>query len=474
MTILGTQNGTQTQFGQPNTSSKDLFLLPQNGTILASPDYSTVVPNQTCTITNGTKTCINYSVMNQSITRSLRIGSQTWSTGKSVPEAGASRALTYSNAQATGQTKMVIRGTIKTQLAIHTTSSIRTTSGWRQTNATSKTTLLSHTVRDTAPVVITSNQQLNATQTLITDNDELKRIVLHLDGPTSLTDRRHWSYALFESSQMRLQNIWGVYSQHRYPNATIGTQQPNTTLSLNTSALTSPSLIRPLNRSSAITTSQESVPPPNVLEKQLIAVRNKPAITRIAPPTTSPATVGHVHTIPLTAKATPLRPTVNLSSVSPRVSNRIVITNVNQPLTALYDIHGDEVSLTTKTVTEHPVSLTLTKQDKRHVQIKLTDTLTGEPVANQSVELHGAIQSRATTNTSGVAIVTRDDSAVTANFGGSVNASQGVYYAPSHDQVRFAPTIFSIYRALLHLSNGIVAVIAFILFYLPFHYLRRR
>ncbi|MFB9808652.1 hypothetical protein ACFFQF_27460 [Haladaptatus pallidirubidus] len=474
VTILGTQNGTQTRLRRANTSSQNLFLLPRNGTVLASLDYSTAIPNQTCTVTNGTKTCINYSITNQSINRSLKIGSQTWTTGETSQEARASRPLTYTDAQATERTTMVVEGTITTQLAIHKTVSIRTNSGWQQTNVTSNTTLLSHTVRDAAPVVITPNQQLNATQTLVTDNGDLKRIILRLDGPTTFTNRRHWSYASFKSGQMRLQNVWGVYSQHRYRNATIGTQHPNMTLSFNASQPLVP-LNRSVNHSSPLsTTSQRTVPPPDVLEKQLIAIRSKPAIARTASQTASTATVSRVRTVPLAPKAAPLSPTVNLSSVPPRASTRVVITNVDQPLTTLYDIHGDEISLKTRTVSEHPVSLTLTKQDKRHVRIELTDAQTGSPIANQSVYLHGAVQGRVTTNSDGIAVVTRDESAVEATFRGVANDSQGIYYAPSHNQVRFAPTPFNIYSALVALSKGFVAVIAFVLFYLPFHYLRRR
>ncbi|ODR82727.1 hypothetical protein BG842_09550 [Haladaptatus sp. W1] len=473
MTILGTQNGTQTRLGRPNTSSQNLFLLPRNGSILAALDYSTAIPNQTCTVTNGTKTCINYSITSQSINRSLRIGSQTWAPEETTDETEASRPITYTNARATGRTTMVVKGTITTRLAIHKIVSIRTSSGWEQTNVTSNTTLLSHTVRNTAPVVITPNQQLNATQTLVTDNGDLKRIILRLDGPTTFTNRRHWSYATFKSGQMRLQNVWGVYSQHRYQNATIGTQRPNTTLSLNTSQ---PLVLlnRSVNRSSPLsTTSQRTVPPPGVLEKQLIAIRSKPAIARMALQTASTATVSRVRTAPLAPEAAPLSPTVNLSSVPPRAPTRVVITNVDQPLNALYDIHGDEIPLKTRTVSEHPASLTLTKQDKRHVRIELTDAQTGSPITNQSIYLHGAVQGRVTTNSDGIAVVTRDESAVEATFRGVANDSRGLYYAPSSNQIRFAPTPFNIYSALMALSKGFVAVIAFVLFYLPFHYLRR-
>ncbi|WP_458189791.1 hypothetical protein [Haladaptatus sp. NG-WS-4] len=152
----------------------------------------------------------------------------------------------------------------------------------------------------------------------------------------------------------------------------------------------------------------------------------------------------------------------------------MVITNVDQPLATLYDIHGDEIPLKTRTVSEHPVSLTLTKQGKKRVQIELTDAQTGSPITNQSIYLHGAIKGRVTTNSDGVAVVTRDESAVEATFRGVANDSRGLYYAPSHNQIRFAPTPFNIYSALVAVSKGFVAVIAFVLFYLPFYYLRRR
>ena len=60
--------------------------------------------------------------------------------------------------------------------------------------------------------MITPNQRLTATQTLVTNNGTISRIVLRFDGPTSLTKRRLWSYASFKSHRMRLQNVWGVYS----------------------------------------------------------------------------------------------------------------------------------------------------------------------------------------------------------------------------------------------------------------------
>ncbi len=473
VTILGTEHGTQTRLGQANTSSQALFLLPKNGTILAALDYSTVLPNRTCRVTNGTKTCFNYSITSQSVNRSLRIGSQTWISTE-TSEARASRPLTYTNARATGRTTMVVQGTITTQLAIHKTVSIRTSSGWQHVNGTTNTTLFSHTVRDTAPVVITPNQQLNATQTLVTDNGELERIVLRLDGPTTVTNRRHWSYAAFDSGQMRLQNVWGVYSQHRYSNATIGTQRPNTTLSHNT---TRPSvrLNRSLNHSSSPNmTSQRTVPPPGVLEKQLLAVRSTPTIVPTAPQAASTATVGRVRTSPPASEAAPLNPTVNLSSVSPRTSTRVLITNVDQRLTTLYDIHGDEIPLETRCVTEHPVSITLRKQDKTHVRIELTDSQTGSPIRNQPIYLHGAVQGRVITNQDGVVVVTRDESAVEATFRGITTDSRGLYYAPSHNLIRFAPSPFNIYSALLALSKGFIASIAFVLFYLPFHYLKQR
>ena len=222
VTILGTQNGTQTRLGRTNKSSRNLFLLPTNGTILAQLDYSTAIPDRTCTITNGTKTCVNYTITNQSVTRSLRIGSQRWSQSEEPGTTNASRTFTYANAQATGNTTMVVRATIKTHLTRHITTSVRTNSGWDVTNTTSNTSLLSHTVRDSAPVVITPNERLTATQTLVTNNGSIKRIVLRFDGPTTLTKRRLWSYASFKSHRMRLQNVWGIYSQHRYTQATTG------------------------------------------------------------------------------------------------------------------------------------------------------------------------------------------------------------------------------------------------------------
>ena len=474
VTILGTQNGTQTRLGRTNRSSRNLFLLPTNGTILAQLDYSTAIPHRTCTVTNGTKTCVNYAITNQSVTRSLRIGSQTWAQPNEPGTTNASRTFTYSNAQATGQTTMVARATIKTHLTQQITTSIRTNTGWQLTNTTSNTTLLSHTVRDSTPVVITTNQQLSATQTIVRNNGSINRIVLRFDGPTTLTKRRLWSYALFKSHRMRLQNVWAIYSQHRYTQATKGIERVSKPRTINTSAPSLGSLAGQSNRSWPATTSQETLPAPNVLEKQLIAVRSKLTIARTSPSSTSIPTIAQVQTVPLAPTAAPLKPTVNLSSVPPRAATRVVITNVDQPLTALYDIHGNRIPLKTQTTTEHPVSLTLTKRDTQHVRIKLTDTRTGTPISNQSVYLDGAVQGQVTTNSDGIAVATRDASAVGATFHGSANDSRGLYYAPSSDRIRFAPAPFNIYAALEQLSIGFVSVIAFVLFYLPFHYLRRR
>ena len=259
---------------------------------------------------------------------------------------------------------MQVRATINSTVAVTTKTYVRDGGGWQLSNTTADETLtLSHTVQDSAPVVVTSNQNLSFTQTIVRSEEGIDRIILTFEGPQTLSDRRLWSYARFEGSAGRVQNVWGVYSQRRYANATHGRRlltKSNTTLSLSTSNGTQ--LNQTLAQQLAATNDrQRTVPFPNVLELRLTARSRQPTLqwTQQTSVTAAPE-IARLNGFNMTGNAAPLDRRVNLTSVPPRGTTTIVITNVDQPITEVRDIHNDSIPVTTQTVRERNASLSTT------------------------------------------------------------------------------------------------------------------
>lgn len=476
ITILGTQEGVRTgigtEEGNHSENASDRLLIPQNGTVLTQLDYSTLLPNRTCTVAGDTKTCLSYTLLDQQVDRSVRIGNQTWESDSAPP-----RQLEYDGARATEPTRMQVRATINSTVAVTTNTYVRNGGGWQLSNTTADETItLSHTVQDSAPVSVTSNQNLSVMQTIVRSEDGIDRIILRFEGPQTLSDRRLWSYARFEGSAGRVQNVWGVYSQRRYANATRGRRlltTSNTTLSL------SPSNQTQLNQTlaqqlTATTGRQRTVPFPNVLELRLIAQSRQPTLrwTQNTSVTSAPEIV-RLTGFNISGNAAPLDRRVNLTSVSPRGYTTIVITNVDQPIAEVRDIHNDSISVTNQTVRERNASLSVTTLNETHTRIQLSDAATGQPLSNRTLWLSGAAQGRVTTNADGAVAVERRELYVTASFTGATNVSQNVYYGPAQTRVAFQPDPFNIYQLLISLAGALVSVAAFLVFFAPFAYMRR-
>ena len=476
ITILGTEGGTHTRVdaseGNTTGNASDRLLIPQTGSILTYLDYSTLLPNRTCTVAGDTRTCLSYTLLDQQVDRGIQIGNQTWS-----GDAASPRQLGYTDASAIGPTTMQVRATINSTVAVQTSTYIRGGDGWQLANTTTSEALtLSHTVRDRAPVIVTSNQDLNVTQAVVRSEGGIDQIILQFEGPQTLSDRRLWSYARFDGSVGRVRNVWGVNSQRRYVNATRGHRlltQSNTTVSLpgrNTidpNQTLSPQLTDSWTR-------QKNVSFPNVLEQQLTAERRQPTLrwtqqTNVA----SAPEITRVDSFQLSEKAAPLDRHVNLTSIPPRGTTTIVITNVDQPITEVRDIHNDSIPLETQTVPERNATLATTTLNETHARIQLTDATTDQPLPGRALWLSGAAQGRMTTNDNGTVVVERRDLYVTASYPGATNVSQGVYYGPAQARVAFQPEPFNIYQLLTSLAGALVSVAAFIVFFLPFAYLRR-
>lgn len=475
VTILGTTEGTHTRLGtgaetHPGTAS-DRLLIPRTGTVLMYLDYATRLPDRTCTIANHTKTCLSYRLLDQDVNRSLRIGTQTWADTSAPP-----RQLEYAGATATEPTTMAVRAVITSTVAVQTTRYARDGGRWHLSNTTvSERLTLSHTVRDRAHVVVTTNQHLDITQTVVHSEAGIDRIILQFAGPQTLSNRRLWSYARFRGSAERVQNVWGIYSQRRYATATRGHRllpPSNTTGSLlarNTTQRTQ-MLAQQL---AGMRPRQTTVPFPNVLELRLTAQSRQPTLrwtqqTRVdaAPEIT------RVNGFPLAERAAPLDRRVNLSSVPPRGTTTIVITNADQPITDVRDIHNDSIPLTTRTAQERTAILSSTVLNATHARFRLTDATTGHPLSNRTLWLHGAAQGRVTTTADGTVVVERRDLYVTASFSGATNVYQNVYYGPAQTRVAFQPDPFNIYQLLISLAGALVSVAAFLVFFVPFAYLR--
>ena len=476
ITILGTQEGVRTGIGtgegNQTENASNRLLIPRNGTVLTQLDYSTLLPNRTCTVAGDTKTCLSYTLLDQQVNRSVRIGNQTWKSDSASP-----RQLEYDGAKATEPTTMQVRATINSTVTVTTKTYVRDGSGWQLSNTTADETLtLLHTVQDSTPVVVTTNQDLTVTQTIVRSEEGIDRIILRFEGPQTLSDRRLWSFARFKGSAGRVQNLWGVYSQRRYTNVTRGRRlltTSNTTLSL------SPSNTTRLNQTlaqqlAATNERQRTVPFPNVLELRLTARSRQPTLrwTQNTSVTTAPE-IGRLTGFNMSGNAAPLDRRVNLTSVPPRGYTTIVITNVDQPITEVRDIHNDSIPLTTQTVRERNVSLSTTTINETHARIQLTDAATGQPLPHRTLWVRGAAQGQVTTNADGAVVVERRDLYVTASFTGATNVSENVYYGPAQTRVAFQPEPFNIYQLLTSLAGALVSVAAFLVFFAPFAYMRR-
>jgi hypothetical protein len=476
ITILGTSEGVRTGIGTDegnhSANARDRLLIPRNGTVLTQLDYSTLLPNRTCTVAGDTSICLSHTLLDQQVNRSVRIGNQTWDSDSASP-----RQLEYDGARATEPTRMQVRATINSTVAVTTKTYVRDGGGWQLSNTTANKTLtLSHTVQDSAPVVVTSNQNLTLTQTIVRSDEGVDRIILRFEGPQTLSDRRLWSYARFRGSTGRVQNVWSVYSQRRYANATRGRRlltKSNTTLSLSPSNTTrrNQTLAQQL---AATNERQRTVPFPNVLELRLTARSRQPTLrwTQNTSVTAAPE-ITRLNGFNMSGSAAPLDQHVNLTSVPPRGYTTIVMTNVDQPITEVRDIDNDSIPLTTHTVREQNTSLSTTILNETHARIQLTDAATGQSLSNQTLWLSGAAQGRVTTNAAGTVVVERRDLYVTASFTGATNISQNLYYGPAQTRVAFQPEPFNIYQLLTSLAGALVSVAAFLVFYAPFAYMRR-
>lgn len=473
ITLLGTQDGVQTLLGtaagnqRGNESSR--LLIPRNGTVLTYLDYATLLPNRTCTLAGDTKTCHSYTLLDQRVNRSVRIGAQTWAGNEDTP-----RRLAYSGASATAPTRMTVRATITSRVGVKTTAYVRDGGSWQLANTTASETLTrSHTVQDSTPVVVTTNQDLSVTQTIVRSEEGIDRIILQVEGPQTISDRRLWSYARFQESAGRLQNVWGIYSQRQYATAT-RSHQLLTNGNPSFSPANATNLTQTLAQQLAATqTRREPVAFPNVLELRLTARSRQPALrwTRTTS-VVSPPELTRVNSVNLSGRAAPLDQHVNLTSVPPRGATTIGITNVDQPLTDIRDIHNDSIPLTTRTVQEQHATLSTTILNETHARIQLSDARTGEPLSGRQLWLRGAAQGRVATNADGGVVVERRDLYVTVSFTGATNVSQSAYYAPTQTQIAFQPAPFNIYQLLTSLAGALVSVAAFLIFFLPIAYIR--
>ncbi|WP_233710734.1 hypothetical protein [Natronococcus pandeyae] len=488
VTILGTAEGTQTglesEAADEDDNESDLLLVPRDGTVLTHLDYSTRIPEGTCATTDQTRTCLNVTLTDQEVDRTLEIGPQSWSGNPETPH-----QLTYSDANATEPTTMEVEATITSTLAIQETTYVREGTDWIPTNTTDAETLeLSHTVQDKAPVVATTNQELSVDQTIVRSEEEIDRIILEFDGPETLPDRRLWSTATFENDAGQIENIWGIYSQRQYENATRG-HRPGTDISIPPDQTESNATVPALEDTSSVTpstinqtpeqqlpapaTHHETVPFPNVLEKQLTAQREHPTFQRGQnTSTTVPPELASSNSFRFDSEPAPLDEHVNLTSVEPHGHTTLIVENAEQPVTEVRDIHNDSIPLSTQTVQERDVQLEATTLNDTHARIQLLDGNTSQPLAGEALWLQGAAQGQVTTDSDGVAIVERRDLFVTASFTGVTNAAEGIYYSSTQTQIAFQPEPFNIYQLLLSFAGAFVSIIAFVIFYLPFAYMR--
>ena len=544
ITFLGTLEGTQARVGAQNRTAgvnasaayQSQRLIPRNGSVMSFLGYQTMTPTRRCSIQNGTalngsvertnsnltaagqvsvsvqnssagssmrvRTCRNYTIQSQRVSRSLQIGNQTW-----MDKDGTPRVLSYSSVHAEGLTSLVLEATINTTVTQRTTTAVRAANGsWTQVNASTDEITLSHTVRDRARVVVTTNQELTATQTLVVDeNGELEKIVLRTSGPATVSERRLWSYARFEGGAGRVRNVWGVYSQRRTPDTGAvrgavdtprfdrnahgrtsevvrGGVQSNKSRENGTTVSPQVRDQRTADKNSVLMHSQrvpvtevrqDNVSFPDVLELQLVATQARPTIQWGSQEALSAPQIARVQTQNLSGSAAPTRAQVNVTSVQPRVPRTIVVKNVDRPLSKLVDIHGDAIPMETRSVREHSAVLQATVLNETHARLRLVDGESGAALSGRTLWLRGASQGRVQTNENGVAVVERRDLFVTASFTGATNVSREVFYGPTETRIEFSQKPFNVYQFVGSLAGAFVSVAGLVVLFLPVVYLQR-
>ncbi len=486
VTILGSEEGTQTRLESEADDQDDieseLMLVPEDGTVFAYVDYSTRLPEGGCTTANETQTCLNASLVDQEVDRTLEIGSQSWSGDSETPH-----EIDYAGADASGPTTMEVEATITTTLALEETIYELDDDGWVENTTDTDTLNISHTVQDEVPVSVTTNQELSIDQTVIESDDGIDRLILEFDGPETLQDRRLWSTATFAEDAGEIENIWGVYSQRQYETATRGhppednlTISPNQNLSNETGSVLNESLSAGNDTSTdestlnemleqqplASETHQEAFP--NVLETQLAAQRESPTLEGDPTTLANPPELASSNSFSVASEPAPLDENVNLSSVEPRGQNTLIIENAEHPVTEVRDIHDDPIPVSTQTVQERDAQLETETLNDTHVQFHLSEEDTGEALADETLWLHGAAQGQVTTDSDGTAVVERSDLNVRASFTGETDPAEEVYYSPAETEATFQPEAFNIYQMMTEFTLAFVSIIAFVIFYIPF------
>lgn len=439
ITFLGVPNGTRTNVSRKNGT----HFLPRNGRAMFMLDYATE-PARTCRVSGQQKVCTNYSVVSQNVTRSLSIGNQSWADQNS-----SDRQIAYRKARARDPTTLTLRATIRTTVSKNVTRFTRgeANSSWEVVNTTASKQVLSHTVTDRANATVTTNQQLRVRQTVIENPDGTKQLIVRFRGPRQLSQRRLWSTATFGTTTLR--NVWSTYSQRQY---TTGYQSD------------------PRGQ----TERQRAIALPHVLETQLIAQHARPQFVfeSEAVALDRPELVD-TESVVLAQQAAPLRQTVNLSSVPAQGDTQLVIGNARQPISSVRDIHGTKIPVETTQGTRGKAQIETKVVNDTHARVQVVDAKTGEPLRGQRLRLAGATQDVVSTDASGTAIVERANPYVSVQFTGTViTDGTDTYYPPVQARLEFPQEPFNIYQMVVSLAGALVSVVAFVVFYVPFWYLR--
>ena len=396
--FLGVDGGAE--YNGP-TAADGAYFIASNGAVLNMLDYRVETPpgdcdvnydrkliNGTQQIVGGTKACTAYNLADKTVTRRLSIGPQTW------VAVGDERRIEYQGAAATGETTIRLEATIGVEV-----EKIRTSfdydannSMWLLQSRNVNRIPKSLTVSDSARAYITSNQELQVRQRVITISEDKKAIVLTFDGPDSLTNRRIWSRATFNEKQA-LRNVWGMYSVQRYHGGKVATND------------------HPSSREYHF---------PHALRMQFTARTDMPAaqynsngkvgFTRI------PEVIDYQRHQVGTGN-TSLPANVNLPTSKVYLYDQIVLENAPDRVQTVYDIHGEPIPLTTEVDQYHQTHFVFTRLEDDRLRIRL-ETGSGAGVPNREVLLSGVSVQTATTNENGVIVVEKTRNVVSAEFVG--------------------------------------------------------
>lgn len=364
--------------------------IASEGTVLSFADYRIArgnLPDGGCVVENATdlpgvskrRVCESFSLAHEG-GRTLRIGSY-----RRVAVGDDARAIDYSGVRAAGTVTLRVSFSVTANVTRTVTESRLVNGTWeRVRNETELFRQDAVTVSDGVDVRVSDQRRLQVRQRVVQfEGRDRARVVVQVDGPETVADRRLWSRLVLDDAAVR--SVWGAYSVTRHDHGF-----------LHDGEAPDPEPVR--------------VPHP-------LAVRTNVVLESAYVDGTG--RVVDARQVQVGDSGVALEPNVNLTSRPESYVTRLVLEDVSSAVRYAEDIHGQRVPVTTAdSRTVHRSALVVEELSGDRVRLRLYDPDTDAGIPDRQLDLRGAASDRVRTNASGVAVVTRTDRNLRAEFPG--------------------------------------------------------